>query len=31
MAQKFMHYNIVVSCPSDMVGDRENFKMLWQL
>lgn len=26
MAQKFMHYNIVVSCPSDMVGDREKLQ-----
>lgn len=26
MAQKFMHYNIVVSCPSDMVGDREKIQ-----
>ena len=26
MAQKFMHYNIVASCPSDMVGDREKLQ-----
>lgn len=26
MACKFMHYNIVVSCPSDMVGDREKLQ-----
>ncbi len=24
--KKFMHYNIVVSCPSDMVGDREKLQ-----
>lgn len=26
MAHKFIHYNIVVSCPSDMVGDREKLQ-----
>lgn len=31
MAHKFTHYNIVVSCPSDMEGDRKNFRMLWKL
>ena len=26
MAHKFTHYNIVVSCPSDMVGDRKKLQ-----